>query len=496
MALNNGYQDKKSDIDSNRTSNFTSNDAIAGPSDINLSGSGGNNLFVILRSDVNNVTTITDFGSVGTGIQPSAPVSAEIDTIQFQGEGLTAKNMLLTQDGEDLEISFEEIDDVKVVLKDFELENLEDLQNPSNILFDGQAEAQDSFDVINANWQPKTVFNQNTVTFLNDLDNQTQGFNNSNDVINGQGGDDILTGLSGDDLLRGGIGRDLLLGGLGNDELNGGDDDDDLFGEEGDDILKGGAGDDFLLGDENSSLADGNDTLEGGVGFDYLGGSGGDDLLMGGADGDELYGGDGEDTLNGDDGKDTLYGDAGNDLLSGGLDDDNLYGADGDDEVNGGDGDDKLFGEGGDPFFGEGGNDLLIGGAGNDVLRGATFEATEEGELIPGAPTPGMGEIDTLAGGAGSDRFILGDILAHYDDGDSTTAGTDDYAQIIDFNTSEDVIQLQGVAADYLLTSSPNGLPGGTAISLNKPSGELDELIGIVQGNVGLSLSGGYFDFV
>jgi len=46
------------------------------------------------------------------------------------------------------------------------------------------------------------VFNQDTVTFLNDLDNDTKGWDDSNDVINGQGGNDTLTGLSGDDILR------------------------------------------------------------------------------------------------------------------------------------------------------------------------------------------------------------------------------------------------------------------------------------------------------
>jgi hypothetical protein len=49
--------------------------------------------------------------------------------------------------------------------------------------------------------QSNTVFNQNSVTFLNDLDNHTSGLDKSNDVINGQGGNDYLEGLSGDDVL-------------------------------------------------------------------------------------------------------------------------------------------------------------------------------------------------------------------------------------------------------------------------------------------------------
>ena len=59
------------------------------------------------------------------------------------------------------------------------------------------------------------------LSFLNDLNNHTKGFNNSNDVINGQGGNDHLQGLTGDDLLRGGEGDDCLNGGFGSDTLTG-----------------------------------------------------------------------------------------------------------------------------------------------------------------------------------------------------------------------------------------------------------------------------------
>ncbi len=53
----------------------------------------------------------------------------------------------------------------------------------------------DSFDVVNANQVGEQVFNSNTVTFLNDRDNTTQGRNNSNDVFNAQDGNDELAGL-------------------------------------------------------------------------------------------------------------------------------------------------------------------------------------------------------------------------------------------------------------------------------------------------------------
>ena len=91
-----------------------------------------------------------------------------------------------------------------------------------SIEFDGQTNIADSFDVFDDNSTQTSLFNKNTVTFLNDLNNRITGFENSNDVINAQGGNDIIYGLSGNDLLRGGAGDDTLVGGAGNDTLVGG----------------------------------------------------------------------------------------------------------------------------------------------------------------------------------------------------------------------------------------------------------------------------------
>jgi len=113
-------------------------------------------------------------------------------------------------------------------LKNFAFEDLENLRRSrganaalSNILFDGQTAIEGSFDVFNADWNYSRVFNRNTVTFLNDLDNTIKGFTISDDVINAQGGSDRINGLSGDDILRGGQGDDRLTGGSGNDQLTG-----------------------------------------------------------------------------------------------------------------------------------------------------------------------------------------------------------------------------------------------------------------------------------
>jgi serralysin len=131
------------------------------------------------------------------------------------------------------------------------------------------------------------------------------------------------------------------------------------------------------------------------------------------------------------------------------------------------------------------GNDLLLGGSSNNALVG-----------VDPSSTAGKGEIDTLIGAGNRDRFILGDAnRVYYNDGDSTTNGSNDYANIVGFSaTTGDVIQLQGKAADYSLGTAPAGVNAGTAI-YNNLSGE-PELIGIVQNTSGLSLTDSYFNYV
>ncbi len=239
--------------ESDRINGLKGDDTITGllGNDL-LTGGGDNDTFVVNRGD--GIDTVTDFGGIGTGSKPSPTAIAEVDTIKFQGEGLTARNMLLTQNGSDLEVAFEDIDNTKVILENFNLENLDNLQkstsasvNLGNILFDGQQQIQDSFDAFNADQQSNQVFNRNSVIFLNDLDNDIEGFDSSKDVINGQDGDDTLDGLSGNDLLRGNTGNDILLGGRGNDLLNGGNGNDTLQGEAGQDTLIGGSGSDLFV---------------------------------------------------------------------------------------------------------------------------------------------------------------------------------------------------------------------------------------------------------
>ncbi|MEH2390507.1 MAG: calcium-binding protein, partial [Nostoc sp.] len=148
----------------------------------------------------------------------------------------------------------------KVILQNFPLENLDNLSTLGNILFDGQSSIRDSFDVFDANSTQSSIFNKNTVTFLNDLNNNVNGFDNSADVINGQGGNDYINGKSGNDLLRGGDGNDTLVGSAG---------DDILIGGKGSNNLSGGAGNDILIVGNNDAYEH-NDILYGGSGNDQF----------------------------------------------------------------------------------------------------------------------------------------------------------------------------------------------------------------------------------
>ncbi|MEH2211450.1 DUF4347 domain-containing protein [Nostoc sp.] len=235
------------------------NDTITGNqgNDI-LTGGGGKDKFVYNLGD--GVDIITDFGGVGKGSNPSVAIASELDTLKFQGAGLTARNLLLTQNGSNLEITFEGVADDKVILQNFPLEKLDNLSTLGNILFDGQSSIRDSFDVFDANSTQSSIFNKNTVTFLNDLNNNVNGFDNSADVINGQGGDDSIDGKSGNDLLRGGTGNDTLLGGAGNDTL---------IADAGKDSIIGGAGDDIFFVERKNPFED-NDILTGGSGHDQF----------------------------------------------------------------------------------------------------------------------------------------------------------------------------------------------------------------------------------
>lgn len=231
-----------------------------------LYGTGGRDLFIMRLGD--GLDTIFDFDGIGLGSQPTQDILNERDILKFEGSGLIARNLLLTQTdydpftGSSLLISFEGITDTAVKLANFTLEDLDNLPSGSNgntsvgnvlFQFDGDGTIKDSFDVFNADWMRDQVLRRNTVTFLNDLDNEVTGFDRSDDVINGQGGNDILLGLSGNDVLRGGLGNDVLTGGTGINHLTGNEGYDTFV------VSMGGLSivNDFTLGQDFIGLSDG-----------------------------------------------------------------------------------------------------------------------------------------------------------------------------------------------------------------------------------------------
>jgi Ca2+-binding RTX toxin-like protein len=109
-----------------------------------LLGGGGKDRFVYdfgndIYSNLNlGIDTITDFGGVGKGTNPTAAVSAEVDTLKFQGTPFTPENLLLTQNGSNLEITFEDdFNDTKVILQNFALENLDNLSKSTGASVQG-----------------------------------------------------------------------------------------------------------------------------------------------------------------------------------------------------------------------------------------------------------------------------------------------------------------------------------------------------------------------
>ena len=156
------------------------------------------------------------------------------------------------------------------------------------------------------------------------------------------------------------------------------------------------------VGDAPTVTFDSEDNLKGTLEDESIRGLGGGDTINGRAGDDRLFGGTGDDTIFGRRGDDFISGSSGNDELIGNV---------GDDTLDGGEGDDTLLGGRGD--------DVLIGGGGFDVLTGFREE----------------------------DTFVLGDESGTF----YAEAGDADLAEITDFETGVDTIQLAGGIGDYTL---------------------------------------------
>lgn len=124
---------------------------------------------------------------------------------------------------------------------------------------------------------------------------------------------------------------------------------------------------------------------------------------------------------------------------------------------------------------------------GRDIVQG-----TSGNDSLSAAYSGNGNEIDVFAGYGGTDIFALGDSNGdHY-----AVGGNADYGFIWDFRSGVDKIQLGGTAADYVLATDYAGLPAGTAIFRATSGGTPGELIGVLNGARGLSLTSGDFVFV
>lgn len=145
------------------------------------------------------------------------------------------------------------------------------------------------------------------------------------------------------------------------------------------------------------------------------------------------------------------------DLLRGTPDADYVTGLGGHDDLMGFGGDDLLEGgDGGDELFGGAGDDTLRGDAGDDYIDGRSGN-------------------DALTGGSGADVFAF----YAQDSGSALDNGSD---TITDFDAAEDVILLDGFAADQIeMQTGDAGLlievPGLVRIELRGVAGiEADDL--------------------
>ena len=350
------------------------------------------------------------------------------------------------------------------------------------------------------------------VTFNGGEGNDTLDASQSNVPIVADGGE-------GDEILIGGAASDTLSGGEGNDEIFGGDEIDYLFGNDDHDTLVGDRGNDQMFGEDGDDRmvwnnGDGSDLIEGGAGNDTVEVNGsledGDQFVLEGneerlkferlnlgnfvLDVDDVE----QFEINGDGGDDhvTIEDTTGTDLetvvFNGGEGNDTLDASESNVPIvaDGGAGDDLLIGgEADDILIGGEGDNIVIGGGGNDILIGN----------LPNDSA--LGVINALEGGDGSDSFILGnESTVYYNDGDDATDGSGDYALLMDFDTSEDMIQLQGGSSQYVLNSiSIDGI-SGTGLYLDSNSDGMynntDELVAVVEDVSIMSTEADYFSYV
>ena len=309
-------------------------------------------------------------------------------------------------------------------------------------------------------------------TLLANIENLILG---GNAALSGYGNelDNRMTGNSANNILDGAEGDNTLDGGVGRD------------------TLRAGSGDDYFIVDNTLDViedAEGIDTVEVRINNYTL--AGGMEVLRLAGTVASAFGNEEDNSLVGSSMANTLRGMEGNDTLDGGAGVDSLIGGAGDDYYiidNAGDRVFETSNEGIDTvevrvtgytlansvenlvLFGSiaagTGNSLdnyLLGNLANNSLNGGA--GTGNDTLSAAGSNRGVGQRDTLTGGAGNDVFILADENgSFYDDGTPSSTGVADFAYITDFNASQDSLVLSGSAEEYSLVS---GIPAGvTGIS-------------------------------
>ncbi len=272
--------------------------------------------------------------------------------------------------------------------------------------------------------------------------------NASNNFIHGSFGNDVLSGLAGNDVLDGGEGgADTMLGGAGNDRYvvdNANDVVDEGAGQGTDSVFTGLTS--YTLGAnvENLTLGDGGSDVVGTgnalnnqiIASSFFN----DDLLRGLAGNDTLDGGEG--------GADSLYGGTGNDtyivrgtdakvfeLANEGTDNVRAYG----DFTLGANVENLVLADAGEGFLAEG-NSL------NNSLTGNMWD----NQLW------GHGGVDTMAGGAGDDMYIVeqpGDMVI-----EAAGAGDDRVVSLISYTLTPNVEDLQLASLGGAISGTGNAL--------------------------------------
>jgi Ca2+-binding RTX toxin-like protein len=341
-------------------------------------------------------------------------------------EGLTASDILITRQSDDLVIQIKSTGDSIRVNSHFSQDGsasyaIDQIQFADGSIWNGAAI---KTEVLKATENADTLIGYQT-----------------DDQLTGLEGSDTISGRGGNDVLDGGAGRDTLYGEDGNDTLLGGADNDTLMGGAGNDVLDGGAGNDYLDGGYGADTylfhrGSGYDTISNGMYGEELAGKldvirldgllpsdvsirrESDDLIVQIRDTgetlrvsshfssnvsygyaiDQLVFGDGSVWDKAYISNALLTGTVSDDALTGYETSDTISGLDGNDTLNGRGGDDVLEGGNGrDTLYGDEGNDTLLGGAGNDSLTGG-----EGNDILDG----GVGN-DSLTGGYGSDTYIF-----------------------------------------------------------------------------------------